>query len=81
MVTFSGGHEWALPLTTCTYKDDIRNQLRRIGAGGGTNMYPALATAAAALRAENTNLRHLVLLTDGQSTGGDFEGAGFANGT
>jgi Ca-activated chloride channel homolog len=76
VVAFEGGHTWIVPLAPCTNQAEIQRRLASIGAGGGTNMYPALADAARALEAADTNLRHLVLITDGRSTPGDFEGLG-----
>ncbi len=74
VVAFASDHHWALPLTPCVNRADIRKRIAEIGVGGGTNMYPPLADAAAALCRENTNLRHVVVLTDGQTIPGDFDG-------
>src|SRR5690606_1871046 len=41
---------------------------------GGTSIYPALADAYEALSATTAKLKHVILLTDGHSTPGDFEG-------
>ena len=37
-------------------------------------MYPAMAEGQRMLSSTGTRIRHMILLTDGQSTPGDFEG-------
>ena len=74
IITFSDMPLWVLPLTPAENKALIRQRIDRIFSGGGTNMYPALREAANALRSADTNIRHVILLTDGQSMPGDFEG-------
>jgi Mg-chelatase subunit ChlD len=45
-----------------------------IGPGGGTSIYPALEGAFHALSASRAGVKHVLLLTDGQSYGGDYDG-------
>jgi len=40
-----------------------------IAPGGGTNMYPALARAGSALASANAKIKHVIVLSDGQSAG------------
>ncbi|MDO5552202.1 MAG: VWA domain-containing protein [Planctomycetia bacterium] len=46
-----------------------------LDAGGGTNMYPAMTEATEQLRSVTAKVKHMILLTDGHSTPGDFTGA------
>ena len=55
-------------------KAKISDEIGRIDAGGGTTMYPAMEMANDLLMASNTKLKHVIILTDGISTPGDFEG-------
>ena len=45
-----------------------------IVAGGGTTIYPALKTAFDRLAAYDAPLKHIILLSDGQSNEGDYGG-------
>jgi len=45
-----------------------------IEAGGGTNIYPGLVDAHGQLRRVSAKLKHVILLTDGHSEPGDYEG-------
>ncbi|NUQ48834.1 MAG: VWA domain-containing protein, partial [Phycisphaerae bacterium] len=73
VIAFDGSSEWVVPLGPCGDRRRILAALSTIGAGGGTVMYPALEAALAALQGVDTNIRHVVVLTDGQSAPGDFE--------
>ncbi len=53
-------------------REAFRRKIRRIGAAGGTNMTPALNQAYRDLRKSSATLKHVVLLTDGQTHGSDF---------
>ncbi len=51
----------------------IQQNIASIGAGGGTNIYPALELAVEKLASADTRLKHIILLTDGRSaTGGSY---------
>ena len=52
----------------------ISDEIARIEAGGGTNMYPAMEMSFEMLMATSAKLKHVILLTDGISNAGDFEG-------
>ncbi len=52
----------------------ISDEISRIEAGGGTTMYPAMEMSFEMLMAASAKLKHVILLTDGVSTPGDFEG-------
>ncbi len=55
-------------------KGKIADEIARIEAGGGTTMYPAMEMAYEILNSTSTKLKHVVVLTDGVSSPGDFEG-------
>ncbi len=52
----------------------IQDDISRIDANGGTNMEPAMQEGFTALQRASAKLKHMILLTDGESTPGDFEG-------
>lgn len=55
-------------------KGGIDSDIARIDAGGGTTMYPSMEMAYEMLQATSAKLKHVILLTDGVSSPGDFEG-------
>lgn len=55
-------------------KGKISDEIARIDAGGGTTMYPAMEMAFEILMATTAKLKHVIILTDGVSSPGDFEG-------
>lgn len=55
-------------------KGKISDEISRIDAGGGTTMFPAMEMAFEMLSQTSAKLKHTILLTDGVSTPGDFEG-------
>lgn len=74
VIAFDSSPEWIAPLALCENKAKILQNLATIGAGGGTAMYPALEQALAALAPVSSNIKHVVVLTDGQSVMDDFAG-------
>jgi len=71
VLTFDSVPQWVAAPTPIT--DDGRQHLDdaigSIDAGGGTEIYPAVAAAFEALRATDADVRHLIVLTDGQDAG------------
>lgn len=53
--------------------EKIKEDILSISPVGGTNIYPGLELAYNSLSELNTKLKHVILLTDGQSQAGDFE--------
>ncbi len=74
IVLFDAASEWLVPLGPAVDKEGIYQRIRSIGGGGGTAMAPAMEMAFEALQGAKTNVRHVILLTDGQTTGRDVCG-------
>lgn len=53
---------------------DIAELISGIQPGGGTSLYPPMRLAYDMLTRVNASLKHCIILTDGQSVPGDFEG-------
>jgi len=62
-----------VPLGSPAPLDPIREAVMRVGASGGTNMYPALLTSIAQLARIDKPLRHILLVSDGRSQPGNIE--------
>jgi Ca-activated chloride channel family protein len=73
VIAFDSQPEWIVPLVRCEDKPRIVARIAEIGAGGGTSIYPALEQAYAALAPAETNLKHAIVITDGQSSPGAFD--------
>lgn len=74
VVAFDDLSELVVPLAKLGNGTQAEAGIASIGPGGGTNIYPALEAAFHALSASRAGVKHVLLLTDGQSYGGDFDG-------
>ncbi|WDE97962.1 VWA domain-containing protein [Lentisphaera profundi] len=74
VIAFDGNAKLVSDLTSAANKGDVLSQIDGIGAGGGTNLYPAMAMGRDMLGLASSKIKHMIVLSDGQSQGGDFEG-------
>jgi len=65
-------HE-VVPMTKVTSTSTIAGQIALIGSGGGTNIYPGMAKAKDELSAVKAKVKHMIVLTDGQSSGEGYQ--------
>lgn len=66
---------WVVPPTKISGAIDLteaQTQIGRMRADGGTSIYPALDEAYRAASASDARLKHIILLTDGQSFDADY---------
>jgi Mg-chelatase subunit ChlD len=68
IIAFDSKFTWLVPMTPLNDKERIKAAVGGIGAGGGTRFYPALEEAYFALGSTEATVRHVVLLTDGDTT-------------
>jgi len=74
VVVFDGDASWLVPLQKIAGRRDVMNSLiRRLGADGGTNMYPGMYKAYEALRTVDTPIKHMIVLSDGHTQPGEFD--------
>lgn len=74
VIAFDGNPTWVSELHSGSDKGFVIDRISMIEAGGGTSIYPALNDAYESLLAASAKLKHVILLTDGHSEPGDFEG-------
>jgi len=74
VIAFEGQSFWISEVQPASNKSRIIDDISRIEAGGGTAMYPAMEDAYEALQSTVAKLKHVIILTDGISAPGDFEG-------
>jgi hypothetical protein len=65
---------WDSPVRGARDKSAIHHAIATVKAGGGTDGYPALREAYAVLYERPALLKHVIFLSDGQMTRGDFQG-------
>lgn len=70
VLAFDSQPWWAVPLAPVVDKEGLKDQIGRLYADGGTEIYPALAGAYEALRRAPVQVKHIILLTDGISASG-----------
>lgn len=61
------------PMTRLTSTNAVSGQIAAIASGGGTNLQPAFQLAREALLRTKARVKHMIILTDGQTTGAGYE--------
>ncbi len=61
------------PMTRLTSTATVAGQISAVASGGGTNLQPAFEQAREALRRVKTKVKHMIILTDGQTSGSGYE--------
>jgi Mg-chelatase subunit ChlD len=74
VIAFDQEARWLAAPTEARHREQVMDQVARLVAGGGTNMYPALRLAYDYLRSAAARVRHVIVLSDGQTDPGDFRG-------
>ncbi|MFH5803443.1 VWA domain-containing protein [Alienimonas sp. DA493] len=74
VVAFDGSPTWVADVRPASDSVALSNGIASIAAGGGTNLHPAMTEARDALRRAAAKLKHVIVLTDGRSAPGDFDG-------
>ena len=74
VIAFDGNFFVVSDFQSASNKARIIDDISRIEAGGGTTMYPAMEEAYNILQGSTAKLKHVIMLTDGISSPGDFEG-------
>jgi uncharacterized membrane protein/uncharacterized protein YegL len=74
VVAFDYNFYWPVKFQTAANRTAISQAISTIIAGGETNIYPALREAFISLAGASTQVKHVILLSDGRSLPDDFEG-------
>jgi Ca-activated chloride channel homolog len=72
VVVFDSSAEWTVPMARLASKADVQNRIASIAVGGGTNIWPGMSEARAALARTPAKTKHMIVLTDGQSQGSGY---------
>jgi hypothetical protein len=76
-MVFDTRFQWIVPLTRLQGAADVaavKARIAAVRADGGTNIFPAMEAAYQEAAAAQAKLKHIVLLTDGQSPDGNYAG-------
>lgn len=73
VLAFDQQPRWLVRPTPAAERARILDAVSRIKAGGGTVMYPALEAARDALRQAEARVKHVIVLSDGQTDPGAFQ--------
>ncbi len=73
VMAFDDSFDRVVPLQIAEDKGEISNKIFSIGIDGGTSIYPALLAAATDVSETDAQIKHIILLTDGQDTYGNYE--------
>ena len=74
VVAFDYNFYWPVKFQPAANRISINQAISTIAAGGETNIYPALREAYIQLAGATTQVKHVILLSDGRSLPDDFEG-------
>lgn len=70
VLCFDDAFQWAVKLDDLKDRDQVNKKIMGITEGGSTSIFPALQEAYRALEKSDAQIKHVVLLTDGQDNGG-----------
>jgi Mg-chelatase subunit ChlD len=73
VISFDDTPRWVIEMQNMTDPAAVQAAIGSISPGGGTAIFPALETAYDALVQREAKVKHVILLTDGLSTGGDYD--------
>ena len=73
VLVFDDGFQWTVPIEEADDIDSITDSISTIGYGGGTSICPALREAEERLAESDAQIKHIILLTDGQDTFRDYD--------
>lgn len=72
VISFDDSYSWVVEPVQASDKDAIKEKIRTIADGGGTTIQPAVREAFRGVSACEADIRHVILLTDGQGETRDY---------
>ena len=73
ILAFDDSNKWLQEPTFLTDPQAVQVLIGTLSPGGGTSIFPAVEAAYFSLLPLEAKVKHIILLTDGLSTGGDYE--------
>ncbi|MBX3356532.1 MAG: VWA domain-containing protein [Phycisphaeraceae bacterium] len=79
VIAFAGSHSVVQPLMANSNPSRLATAIRTIRPGGGTNLFPALESAGSMLLQDRGSVRHILVVSDGETMGTVGEGIAIAS--
>ncbi len=73
VIAFDSVYNRVVPIDTAEDRQAISNGIFSIAIGGGTSIYPALEAAVADINTVDAQIKHIILLTDGQDYNNSYD--------
>ncbi len=73
VIAFDSNATTIVPMTRVVSPSAISSQIATINSGGGTNIFPGMSSARTALQQVRAKIKHMIVLTDGQTGGSGYE--------
>lgn len=73
VIGFDSNAQTIVPMSSASNKGGIKDSIDSLAAGGGTNLYPGLLRAQEMLDATPAKIKHIIILSDGQTAGSGYE--------
>ena len=73
VAAFDSAATWIVPMRRASDPGRINARIATLNAGGGTNLHPAMVAGYQALAEVHAKVKHMLILTDGRTTGGGYE--------
>ena len=73
VVAFDSNAHVVVPMTRASSKATIAGQIATLTSQGGTNIYPGMENARVAMGRVKARIKHMIVLTDGHTSGGGYE--------
>lgn len=73
VIAFDSVYNRVVPVGLAEDRQAISNGIFSISIGGGTSIYPALEAAVADINTVDAQIKHIILLTDGQDYNNSYE--------
>lgn len=74
VIGFDSGTRWIVPMQKAEDRKLLGRRVLQMGADGGTDMYPGMALGFSALQQASGAVKHMIVLSDGQTPQADFNG-------
>jgi uncharacterized membrane protein len=73
VIAFDSNAHQVVPITRVTDRDAIASRIATLNSGGGTNLQPGMIAARQALASVQAKVKHMIVLTDGRTGGGNYQ--------
>ncbi|GAA5496771.1 hypothetical protein Rhal01_02956 [Rubritalea halochordaticola] len=74
VIGFDSDSKVIVPMTSVSAKGSVIDAIDTLTAGGGTNLYPAMLSAKEMLETSPAKVKHMIILSDGQTMDADYLG-------